>query len=140
MRFWVAIAALMAASGAAAQDFEIEIAFYLQPDSSGGKTENRSIKLEDGELELEAHNSVEDVYTERDATAEEVEFLVALTKERFAAVEFVAGPRIDYPLVEVQLEFDGNNVAMELEYEFPVGDVPDVFVDLQERFFAGAFR
>jgi hypothetical protein len=135
---WLMVAALPGM--AAAQDFEIAFSFYLQPDSSGANTENRFIKLEDGELQLEAHNAVENLYTDRDATRDEVDDLIALAQAQVASVAFAAGPRIDYPHVEVQIEFDGNNVAMELDYVFAPGTVPQVFVDLQERFFADAFR
>lgn len=140
MRIWIFSWAVMLAGATSAQEYEIEFSFYMQPDSSGSNTENRSIKLEEGELELEAHNAVEEVYIERDATAEEIDYLVALARTQFTEIEFVAGPRIDPPYVEVEVAFDGNNVSMELEYEFARGDVPDMFVDLQKRFFAGAFR
>jgi len=136
----LAIAAGLAAAPLAAQDFEVEISFYLQPDSTGDKTENRFLSLEDGELTIEAHNSVEDVYDERDATDAEIALLLDLVSESFASLEITGGERIDYPYIEVDIEFDGGAVSAELEYDFPVGDVPEVFVALQKQFFVSAFR
>ncbi len=139
-QFFVSLIFAAQASMAFAQDLEIEFSFYLQPDGTGSNTENRFITLEDGELDLEASNAVETVYTQREATAEEISDLTMLVQNQLATIELAAGESLDYPYVEVNIEFDGGDIAAELEYDFAVGSVPDVFVNLQSRFFEGAFR
>ncbi len=140
MRVGLVTAFVLLGTGASAQEFEVELSFFLQPDGSGSKTENRFITLEDGELELEAHNSVEDFRTERDATAEEIEYLVGLVKTTFSGLALEPGPSPDYPYIEVQVEFDGDSVEAEVEYDFAPGQVPVEFIEVQKRFFAGAFQ
>lgn len=142
MRLWIlAGACAIAMTGpVAAQDYEIEISFYLQPDGTGSNTENRSIALEDGEIEIEGHNADESVRATPAATPEEIADLTALVAARFASLALTAAPDLDYPYIEVQIEFDGGATAAEIEYLFPPGGVPQDLVALQSRYFSGAFR
>lgn len=125
---------------AAAQDVELEISFYLQPDGSGQNTRNKSIELDDGEVTIEESGEDSNRYVERAATPEEIALITGLIKARFAAMDFTGAPRLDPPYIEVQFEFDGNIRKVEVEEVYPLGALPPAYLALQRRFFEDVFE
>lgn len=119
---------------------EMEVTIYYQPDSGGGNTERNEIVIDDGELKVE--RSADRLYRieDREASAKEIEMLLGLIRARVAAFEPDEGERLDYPRLEVKMEIEGVNHALEIEERYPVGGLPERYVDLQKMFFETVFE
>ncbi len=140
MRYLV-LAALLAATPAIAAEPEYEIAFYYQPDSTGKNTLNKSIQLEDGELQIEeSRNDGNNRFVERDATAEEADRIKTFVMQRIRDFEFVATDDLDAPKVEIRIEVNGNTREIEVEEIYAAGSVPALYLDIQKEFFNSAFE
>ena len=149
-RFFAPIAGSILAAGLAApalgqqefpEDAEISIELYLQPDDTGENTLNKSVELEIDELTIEeSRPEGENRYVERAPTAEETRRLMQLVYERTRGFELTADEGVDAPKVEVQIEFDGGSRSFEVEEEYPVGEVPQIYLDLQAMFFEDSFE
>ena len=135
----VALAAV--AAPASAQDREVEISFYFQPDSSGENTLNTSVEIDGDEITIEeSRNDGANRYVERDATADEIALIEEFVRARIAAIDLTEAERPDQPRVEIQFEFDAGARTIEVEEIYPAGAVPEDYIALQERFFEGVFR
>ena len=112
---------------------EIAIKYYLQPDSTGSKTQNKRIELEGSKLEIEEAN--EDGVTnreEREATIEEIKWIHSFVRARFAAP---VSNDLDYPRIEVEVEVEHGEGEREVEEEFTVGKLPSDYLEFQTKFF-----
>lgn len=138
-----AFAAMTLFAGAGnAQNAEFEIRFYLQPDSTGDNTLNKSVEIDD-DLELtieESRNEGRNRYIERDATPDEISAIETLIRERLAAYSTQVQERPDYPRIEVGLEIDSGAVTLEIEEHYPLGALPAAYLALQDRFFEDRFE
>lgn len=136
----LALAFMVLATPAWGQDYELEITFYLQPDATGQNTQNKSIQLEDGALTIEESGIERNRYIEREATEAEIALITDLIRDRFAAVEFRGAERVRPPYIEVQFEFDGNTLSVEVEEVYTTGNLPSAYLALQRIFFEEPFE
>ncbi|MEL6362948.1 MAG: hypothetical protein AAFR21_17900 [Pseudomonadota bacterium] len=126
---------------ALADDLEFEITFYLQPDSTGQNTLNKSIQIEGDEVTIEeSRNEGRNRYVERKATSAEIALVEKLVRARIAGFDVAGAERPDAPRVEVEFEVDGGATTLEIEEIYPAGSVPDAYVDLQKVFFEDVFE
>jgi hypothetical protein len=141
MRDMTAFLFLFAATPALAGGEEYKIEFYLQPDSGGRGTLNKTVELDDRELTIEeSRHDGNNRYLERDATDAEVRMIRRLVRERITQFEMEAGEEVDKPRVRIKFEFEGEDRGIEVEEHYPAGKVPAAYVTLQEFFFDSAFR
>ena len=147
MRFIAALLAssliLPALAPAAADDLhgvELNVTFYLQPDSTGNNTQNKSIEYRRGRIEIEESGEDRNRLEKFDADTDDVEALLGLIKGRIEGFEFAAAEDFDPPYVEVQFEFDGDARTIEMEEVYPAGKVPAELLDLQKKYFESVFE
>ncbi len=121
----------LAAADAAEWGFELR----FQPDDTGMSTTSKSVRLEDGELEIEESGETRDRLVERNATDAEAALLMALVTEALAAVRLEPGGGVARPHVEVILEWESGDTEVEITRLYPAGAVPADIVAAQRAFF-----
>ena len=119
---------------------ELNVTFYLQPDSTGNNTQNKSIEYRRGRIEIEESGEDRNRLEKFDADEDDVAALLALIKGRIQGFEFSAAEDFDPPYVEVEFEFDGDARTIEMEQVYPTGKVPAELLDLQKKYFNSVFE
>lgn len=126
----IAIATLIILCPLAWAEREIEIEFRLQPDSSGMKTRNQGIKVEDDEIEIWADGDEREI----DSSKVDVEALYQMVTQSIQSFKMIEGERVRAPYTEVKMEFSGEDREIEISLRYPKGQMPTELVKLQENY------
>jgi len=121
---------------------EVSVEFRHHPDRSGQQTANQSIEAEEDDGEFEAKIDEPGPGGEREAaiSAEQYAQLVALVRAGVEAFEFADAEKVEGAYVEVMLEYQAEGREVEVAYRYAAGAVPEVYVELQERYFKQAYQ
>ncbi len=118
----------------------MRLRFICSRTVQGKKTLNKSIELDEDELTIEENGETRNRYVERVATDAEADAIRAFVLSSFAGMELVASEDVDYPHVEVQVEFESGSAEAELTRIYPSGEVPPSVMDIQRLFFETQFE
>lgn len=141
MRILTAALALILALPAAAKDADLSVTFYFQPDRSGANTQRTEIELDaDGTLDIEESGEEANRLEKRTATAEERAVFEAVLALEMDRLNLIPSDDVDYPYVEIKVEYDTGALEVEIERAYPLGGVPAEYVSFQRLFFEKVFE
>lgn len=132
--------ATMVVTGAVADEIEYEIVLYLQPDRTGQNTQNKSVELDGDEITIEESGETQNRYEEREPKRREAKAVREFVEDAFKGLKIEGTEDIDYPYIEVQVEFQSGTTEAEITRIYPIGGLPKDVMKIQEMFFNDSFE